>query len=846
VAVHAELGHRTTYRIDRPVAFDEMVDDALVVRPAWREVGAVLDLLGDDGLANRQHTVRTLLEDDGARYRPQGSETDQPWALDAVPLLVEDQQWAGLERGLAQRADLLDLVLTDLYGPRSLLSNGLIPPEMVLGHAGFVRQVDQIRLPGPRQLFLAASDLARGVGGEWQVIADRTQAPSGAGYAMENRRVVSRAMPGLHRNTDVQLLAPFFHAMRLSLQQLSPTTHEVPRVVLLTPGVRSETAFDQAFLSSLLGFPLVEGADLTVVDGRVWQRSIGRLEPVDVVLRRLDSWFCDPLELRPDSQLGVPGLIEAARLGTVSVVNGIGSGVLENPALFSVYPQLCRALLGEELQLPSAQTWWCGHDASRHHVLANLDSLVIKPIARGVGRTSRFGWDLSLGEREEITRQIEAEPQAWVGQEMLALSTVPTIGAVGLEARPAVLRAFAVSEAGGYRVLPGGLVRVAPQPNSLIVSNADGAVSKDVWVLTAGRGRHNADWGPEDVASHPMSPAISPRVAEDLFWLGRYAERAENVARLLKIADNRWHDVHPDANPALSECVRILFTSLTAVTSTYPGFLGPDSSAMLASPRDELLSLMGETHRVGSLAHDIRRMHELADSVRDQLSGDTWTMLARLERGLLPFRVPVGRWNAADAVSVSLARLLESLMALSGMANESMVRDAGWHFMDAGRRLERCVQTANLISATLVTTNQPDVEDLVIESVLIAAQSIITHRRRYARTGVESLLELLLADRTNPRSLANQINRLHADLEQIPGGQPESIQRGVLGIQARVHELDAAQLAAADNGRRPALQLLTERVVAELYEVAMAVELAHFAQPAPLQSLDAFSTLMPS
>ena len=360
---------------------DELLAGDGAVRPAGQDLAATSDLLGLPGLLARRAEVVRALEDDGVTYggvaEPEsqaGGQTGKTgdgagsgprrWLLDPLPMVVEADAWAGLARGLTQRAELLDALLADLYGSRDLLRHGLLPAEAVLGHAGFVRPADGVKVPGPRQLFLAAADLARDADGRWAVLGDRTQAPSGAGYAMENRRVVSRVMPGFYRDTRLARLRAFFHVVRAALQEVAPATAEVPRVVLLTPGAASETAFDQSFLATLLGYPLVTGEDLTVREGRVYLRAMGRLEPVDVILRRVDAEFCDPLELRPDSRLGVPGLLEAARLGTVTVVNTLGSGVLENPALLPYLPTVCRALLDEDLLLPSAPTWWCG-DAVR-------------------------------------------------------------------------------------------------------------------------------------------------------------------------------------------------------------------------------------------------------------------------------------------------------------------------------------------------------------------------------------------------------------------------------------------------------------------------------------------------
>ena len=439
---------------------DEMLDADGAVRTAWTELATQLDWSGSAGLIARGADTRRLLADDGVSYRSPGGGHEQPWALDPLPVLLDADRWTELAAGLAQRAELLELLLADLYGPRRTLRSGLLPLELVLGHEGYVRGWGRAPgAPARRELFLAGADIARTPQG-WQLVSDRVQAPSGAGYAMANRRVVARVLPAVHRRSRIQRLGPFFDAVRAGLQELAPATDraDAPRVVLLTPGPQSETAFEQALLSSLLGFPLVQGSELTVRDGRVWQRALGRLEPVDVILRRLDAAWCDPLDLRQDSQLGVPGLLEAARLGTVVVVNGIGSGVLENPGLLPYLPALAAALLDEPLTLPAAPTWWCGDPTGRSHVLARMPDLLIKPIARSADRATLVGAQLSATERAGLAARIEAEPHAWVGQELLHPSTAPVITPDGrLDPRPVVLRAFAVARNGRFQVLDGAL-----------------------------------------------------------------------------------------------------------------------------------------------------------------------------------------------------------------------------------------------------------------------------------------------------------------------------------------------------------------------------------------------------
>jgi uncharacterized circularly permuted ATP-grasp superfamily protein/uncharacterized alpha-E superfamily protein len=835
-----------------PSRWDEMVDPTEGVRDAWREVGSVLRLLGPTGLAEQRRTVASLLAHDGVTYRPLGAQQEQPWALDPVPMLLQEREWQQLEPALVQRSELLDLILTDLYGERRLLAEGLIPAEVVFGHAGFIRAVDQIRLPSARQLFISAADLIRGPDGQWVVFSDRTQAPSGTGYAMANRRVVSRALPGLYRDSSIHRIGPFFQAMRIALQALAPGRAEVPRIVLLTSGAASETAFDQAFLSSLLGFPLVEGADLLVRDGQVWQRSIGRLEPVDVILRRVDAWFCDPLDLRPDSQLGVPGVVEASRLGTVSIVNGLGAGVLENPALLPLLPRLCEVLLDQQLRLPSVPTWWCGDDIARRHVLANLDTMVLKPVSRRMVRNSRFGAQLSREEREELARQIEANPGAWVGQESVQPSTTPGIGANGLEPRSMILRSFAVAEGGSYRVLPGGLTRVAPEATSVLVTAQQGAVAKDVWVLSSSPVATD-ERVVTDRPAGQVAAVISPRVAESLFWLGRYAERAEDVSRLIAVADNRWQDVHPGVDSAVPECVGVLLGAVLAIAAPWaqaddrapsapnaPSAHNAPNAASAADPRRQLFAVIGDSRRTGTLAHDVRRIRELAGASRDQLSTDTWAVFEDLEYQLLPFA------SGGGDIAAAMSSLRESLLAFAGLAAESMVRDSGWLFMDAGRRVERALQVARLLRGCLVQGYRPAVATLVQESTLIAAESIITHRRRYpAQSGADTVLELLLIDRDNPRSLAFQLDRLSANLRRI-GASAAALgslaelgaDELVLGLTARLLALDCAKLAElGPDGTRTELAGLLGGIIDDLHALAIDIEGAHFAHQSPLQQL---------
>jgi uncharacterized circularly permuted ATP-grasp superfamily protein/uncharacterized alpha-E superfamily protein len=844
-----------------PGTYDEMFTADGRVREHWAHTGNVIGNLGLKELLHRSSEARRLLDDDGVTYNVYphdgpgdvGATSTAPWALDPVPVLLSSEEWAGVELGVIQRAELLNLVLTDLYGPRELLRRGTLPVELVLGHAGFLRQCDQIRLPGSQQLFTMAFDLVRDASGGCTVLADRTQAPSGAGYALENRVVVSRVFPSLYRDSQVHRLAPFFRTLRASLQEVAPPGADDPRIVLLSPGPWSETAFEHAYLASHLGYTLVEGADLTVREGRVWMRTLRRLERVDVILRRTDAGFCDPLELRADSRLGVPGLVEAARVGGVSIVNTLGSGVLENPGLMPYLPKLARHLLGEQLLLPSVPTWWCGDEEGRRHVLANLDRLVVKPIARSSGPISVFPWELTNERRDDLRRQIEACPAGWVGQETVQMASTPTLTPTGFEARQSVLRAFAVARQGSYAAMPGGLTRVAGPEGisgdgaafwqSPRISNQAGAISKDTWVLASEPEKLSGFWlasGPTVAAVDPAA-SMSSRAAENLFWMGRYAERAESVARLVRVAQDRRNDFQRAANPAGTECLQVLLSALTRVSSTYPGFVGEGASERLDAPGGELFALVVDEDRPGTLAHAVRNLVGAAHAVRDQLSTDIWMAVGTLEREIQDLR-------ASDpdhlmVVQHSLGRIMQGLLALSGIFGEGMVRDPGWRFMDAGRRLERAQQLLALLRATLIIERSTATDSLLVESVLIAAESIITYRRRYrSRAQLETLLDLLLSDADNPRSLAFQLDQLAADVRLIPrldnGLRLSEPERLVLEASTALRLADTSVLARSQgDGTRPALDALLTRLLELLYGTADAIDTDHFVRLLPQRSL---------
>ncbi len=835
--------------------FDEFAGPDGVVREGWSSVDGLLELDAED-LANATREVARLLEDDNVTYTPSPASSvsiadpldkppppisePRPWRLDPLPLILDDREWSSLEAGVVQRAELLDAIQSDLYGARRLLARRAIPAAAVLDHEEYLRNVVGIGGLAGQRLFMIAADLGRDPSGQWKVISDRTQAPSGAGFAMQNRRVISRVLPELYHQANLHRLTPFFQAMRLALVDAAPNTVEDPRVVVLSPGTHSETAFDQAFVASLLGFPLLEGRDLTVRDGRVWMRVLGRFEQVDVILRRVDSTWMDALELRPGSRLGVTGLLECVRQGTVSVVNDIGSGILENPALLPYLPELCDRLLGQRLRLPSVETWWCGDPASLGHVLAHLDSIVIRPISRGHGR-SVLGSALTTAQREDLVARIKASPHRFTGQEVLHLSAAPTTESDRVVRRSLVLRSFAVRSGGSYAAMLGGLARVTDDESGRrgpLVTDPDGGLAKDVWVvgreplvaarIEAPRDRTADEIMPVLVGS--TSVAMVPRVLSDLFWFGRYAERAEDLLRL--ILATRTVVLETDADTTPGGTLEALLHAVSHVSTAYPGFLRPDVPIM-----NEFRSLLLDRHRSGSAAQSIGALSLAAQGVRDQLSEDVWIVLADIDRALQA--LSGNPYDQGLQLTDASERVLSGLLALSGIVSENMVRDPGWYLLDSGRGLERAMQVVALLKVTLCRVRAPEVERMIMEAVLTAAESIVTFRRRYrGRTGIESVIELLIIDGSNPRSVAYQLQRVRTDLRAVPNTSPTARPLRLLdGLVERVRIADPVALAEPTDGRRVALDRLLSGLQGQMRALSESIRDQYQQEPPTQQPL---------
>lgn len=747
--------------------FDEMWVEKGQMRPVWKRFLEKAELLGHGELHRARLEAKRLLRENGVTYNVYGQPggLNRPWELDPVPYLIEPSDWAKVDKGLRQRAQVLDLLFKDIYGPRLLVKNGLLPAELLFHHPGFLRACANSLQAGSRQLLLYGADLTRGPDGRIWVLNDRTQAPSGAGYALESRVAMARVVPDLFRDLQVRRLASFFNTLRSSLTHFAPNTNGEPRVVVLTPGPLNETYFEQAYLAAYLGYTLVQGDDLTVRDSKVWMKSLDGMRQVDVILRRVDDNWCDPLELRQDSQLGVAGLLHAVRAGSVVIANPLGSGVLENRGLMPFLPQITRFFLDEELILPTAATWWCGQKSERDYVLANLNKLVLKTIDRSPGTLKSVqGWELSAQEQSVWRHRILVKPHLFVGQEPVLYSTTPALISGNLQPRHAVVRCFAAATETDYVVMPGGLTRAAQEASTQLVSNQNGGINKDTWIL-ADQPQPPARVWPQPSGSRELvasATVIPSRAAENLFWVGRYAERSEMTARLLRTGVIRLREAEDTRDESDQRCAKHMLRTITSVTATYPGFIGGEPN-----PRTELLAMASDVSRVGSLASSLQALARSAFSVRDLWSNDAWRVIDDLEDATSDLQLTR---PSLSRLHSKLDQLLIGLVAFSGLNMESMTQEHSWLMLDCGRRIERALMLIAFLRATVVS---PEVDEtafhLILESVLTTCDSIMTHRRRYrSYLQLSSVLEVLLLDEKNPRSLAYQLNRLQSHLPKLP------------------------------------------------------------------------------
>jgi len=787
--------------------YDELFAEPLAPRAHWKPVIEQLAAAPVERMRERLQSVQSQVRENGVTYNvyadPQGA--DRPWELDLLPMILPQEEWSGIEAAIVQRATLLNKILVDVYGEQRLLKEGRLPPGLVYGHAGFLRPCRGAKPPGDVMLHFYAADIARSPDGRWWVIDDRTQAPSGAGYALENRIIISRAFPQLFRELKVQHLAHFFATLRDSLAHWAPQPsgeRDSPFTVLLTPGPHNETYFEHAYLARYLGLPLVEGNDLTVREGCVWLKTLSGLKRVHAILRRQDDDYCDPLELRSDSALGIPGLVDAVRRGNVLVSNALGSNLLESSTLLGYLPGLCERLLSEPLKMPSVATWWCGEPAALNEVIANVHRLVIKGAFPQQRVEPMFGEDLDERGRKRVITMLRARPNDYIAQETVQLSQAPVWDRAHprLLARSIGLRVFACATPSGYIVMPGGLTRVASAADARVISMQRGGSSKDTWVLASGPvstfSLLRRSIGPEELVRSGTN--LSSRVVENLFWFGRYCERCDASARLLRVALGRFGDNVPGDD---DERARPVILELLRRAGVLPSSEGDPSDVALSAA---LRAAIADDSQPG-LASNLRQLMRVASHLRERLSLDNWRTLNRATYLLTQRHT---RKAALSDLLGELDLVIASFTTLSGFALDGMTRDPGWRFLSIGRRLERLQWLCTTLKHTI--EGPPDMD---LTWLLRLADSIVTYRARYmARPEWLPVLDLLIRDEANPRSVAFQVHglrdyaqrladlfgdygdeRFHGALKDLLQVNPAAeLQPGSERLLARIEEWQAA------------------------------------------------------
>ena len=765
--------------------YDECKTQAGQIRPCWGPLANHFAALEAAGIDERSVRIEQLLQENGATFNVEsevGRQT-RPWQLGAVPLVFDAESWTRLETGLKQRTRVLESLLADLLGPRRLIQERVVPAELLLANPFFQRAYQGLPSTGGIRLHISATDVARATDGSWWVTGDRTRAPSGLGYLLENRIITSRVYPHLIRRCNIQRMASFFDSLRIHLRSLATRVRDNPRVVLLTPGQNSYRAFEDAYLARYLGLTLVQGRDLAVRGGRLNVKTLGGLLPIEVLWRHISDRKCDPLELEPDSSEGVTGLLRSVRQDQVSVANSIGTVIGQMPALLPFLAGAAEFLLGESLLLPNAATYWCGGERERRYVLEHLDSLVIRQAFAVVGAAPTIPSELSQSAREELVAAIQAKPHQYVAQARVSHSTTPVWAEGRWQPWHVALRTYQLQTAGGVEVLPGGLARANPQEHILGSPPTSGQLTLDCWVSSGQPVDTETTLLPPPDAKITIKRSgdeLPSRVAEHLFWLGRYAERCEGIARLLRTTLIRLSG--EDEWSVLPEVSRLI-AALAAVGQIEPDYAIDELGSAMPKLDQVLPASVFDTNRPRGLQSSIRSMMTNATAVRDRISLDAYRIVRSVS-------IELGSLHSGPLSDVDMGlimdrlnRLITDLLAFAGLSSESITRTHGWRFLELGRRIERADQTSEILAAMFA----PPIKDerRLCEALLGATDSLMTYRSRYlALIRAEPTIDLLVTDETNPRSIRYQLDQIHSLLAPLPSVSTEI----GLGVDEKIAE----------------------------------------------------------
>jgi len=767
------LGLLQSYK-EKINSYDEVLDQDGQVKPYWQGLFDTLESIGLEELEIRNQEIIKKLKENGVTYNIYDSNTDsnRAWKLDPIPFLIHESEWETIEKGLKQRAHLFDLILKDLYGPQLLIKKGIIPAELVFDNSGFLLPCFDIKQKLDQQLINYAVDLARGPDGKMWLLDNRTQSPSGSGYALENRIVMSKVIPELNKNTYRKRLSPYFSQLQETVDALGNNSNENPNVVFLTPGPGNETYFEHVYLSSYLGYTLVQGNDLLVRDGFVWLKSIDQLERVDVIIKRVDDVWCDPLELRKDSLLGIPGLLQIIRLGNVAVVNPPGTSILENHGLISFMQNACKFLLNEPLLLSSVATWWCGQTKELNFVLANLPKLIIKKTNRKQGFRSIYGRLLTFDQLADLKNMILKNPKDYVAQEEVSLSTTPAFINGKIEPRYAALRAFLIADGEGYKVMQGGLTRSSAVKDKFEISNQLGGISKDTWIITDKPTKFQEKSVERKNTNNQLNNSLTSRNAENLFWLGRMCERTMGLRGFLKIILNRLNENVSKNGDKQPDFLVVLLKSLTHLTQTYPGFVGKeeeenDNEAIFEDPIIELLLLINDPEKAGSVVYNLQLLLNTINQVSEKWNHDTRRIINLVEDSLLALKKTTT--NNINYVNHALDKLHIRLFSFYGNINETLPRDNGFYLLETGKNIERILSLLSVFRSTFNYKKIEEEEAVLMEAILENHHLLSQYRNIYkSHLSLKAVINMVFLEKNLPYTLTYLLDTLSYYLSKLP------------------------------------------------------------------------------